>query len=478
MAEITLPYNWKAREYQRPALNAWIRDGIKNIELIWHRRAGKDTVCMMGAGVMAMQRKANYIHMLPQENQVRNAIWDAVNPHTGRKKIDEAFPEQIRAKTNDQKMMITFVNGSTWQCMGSDNYNKAIGSTPAGIVWSEWSLSDPMSEAYLDPILQENKGWKFKIGTARGKNHAYRSFNYAKTQPDEFAQLLTVKDSGMDKVFNLEKIRNKLIADYGEDLGLALFNQEYFCSFTAAVIGAVWGSELSNLEREGRFCECEHDASHPVFTAWDIGRTDATAIWIYQVISNEVRILDYIEDNLKNPDYFVSQLIGKEVTINLVDDDIQVIVGKDIEDIKYRQDYQYQVHWLPHDARAKTFAAKGKSIQQQVSVALGWDKVKITPSLSTQDQIQACRKMIPRLVIDYKAEKGLETVKQYRYERDDKREMLKDTPLHDWTSHAADALKYVAVSYKTVKPEPIKENKLKKVNAMDNGIPIEMMFEL
>lgn len=435
--------------------------------------------CLHGTCQKAFERVANYVHMLPQENQSREAIWDAVNPHTGKRLIDESFPPEIRASTNEQKMMIKFINGSTWRLFGSDNYHKAIGSTPAGIVWSEWSLSNPASETYLDPILEENGGWKLKVGTPRGKNHAYRSYKFAQKEPDEFAQLLTVKTTGRDKFLDLEKILRREQAKHGEDLGRALFLQEYYCSFEAAVVGAVWGSELSKLERDGRLCVCPHDPNYKVFTAWDIGRKDATAIWFYQVIANEIHIIDYEEDTLKNPDFFVSRLMGRNVTIDLIDDDVRVTKGETLSEFAYRQAYDYEIHWLPHDARAKTFAAKGKSIQEQVSKAFGWDKVRITPNLSKQDQITAARKAINKMVIDWKAEQGFEAVKQYRYEQDEKNNKLKDTPLHDWTSHAADALMYVAVSYQTVAPPPPKpESQLKKANQMDNGIPMEDMFEL
>ena len=459
MSKFRLLQDWQPRDYQKPALNAWIRDGVKSLDLIWHRRAGKDTICMMGTCIKAFQRVANYVHMLPQENQSRTAIWDAVNPHTGRLKIDEAFPLELRAKTNDQKMMITFINGSTWQLFGSDNYHKAIGSTPAGIVWSEWSLSNPASETYLDPILEENGGWKLKIGTARGKNHAFHSFMFARNEPDEFAQLLSVTDTGFDKTFDIDKILRREQAKHGEDLGRALVNQEYFCSFDAAVIGAVWGGELSRLKSDGRLTECPHDPLYPVFTAWDIGRSDSTAIWFYQVIANEVRLIDYLEDNLKNPDWFASRVLGVEVSIDLIDDKIIVTRGKDQQGAEHRKAYDYQTHWLPHDARAKTFASQGKSVQELLWKCFGVSKVQITPNLSKQDQIQAARKMTAKVVFDKRCEKGFEAIKQYRYETDEKHGKLKDKPLHDWTSNAADAYMYVAVSYRTDAPQKPKDTR-------------------
>jgi hypothetical protein len=100
-----------------------------------------------------MTRVGNYWHLLPQQNQARKAIFDAVNPKTGRRRIDDAFPEEIRETTREQDMMIRFKNGSTWQVVGSDNYNALVGSPPVGVVFSEYALSDPSSWAFIRPIL-------------------------------------------------------------------------------------------------------------------------------------------------------------------------------------------------------------------------------------------------------------------------------------------------------------------------------------
>lgn len=477
MSEIVLPHNWTPRDYQKPALNAWIRDECRHLELIWHRRAGKDDVCLHGTAIKAHERVANYWHMLPQHNQVRKAIWTAVNSHTGQRRIDEAFPKELRASTNETEMFIKFKNGSTWQCLGSDNFQGAIGSAPAGIVFSEWSLSNPSASGYLRPILKENNGWQLKIGTPRGKNHAFRTYRAALKSKKQFAELLTVEDTGMDKKWDMQDELDQYIAEFGDELGRALFMQEYYCSFEAAVVGAVWGGELSKLEREGRLCVCPHDPNYPVFTAWDIGRKDATAIWFYQVISNEVHMIDYLEDTLKNPDWFASKVLGREVNIDLVDGEIKVRKGKTIKDCEHRKAYDYAIHWLPHDARAKTFASQGKSVQELLAKAFGWGKIRITPNLSKQDQIMAARRMVDKTVVDWKCEDGFEAIKQYRYEQDEKNNKLKDTPLHDWTSHAADAFMYAAVSYKTVAPpDPKPDDELKKVQEFENGLPIEELF--
>jgi phage terminase large subunit len=244
-----LPYKWKPREYQKDAYNAWIKQGFKQLDLIWHRRAGKDSVCLHGTMVKMWQRPATYWHMLPQANQVRKAIWKAVNPHTGKRWIDEAFPEALREATNESEMFIKFINGSTWQCLGSDNYMGAIGSNPAGIVYSEWSLTNPAASGYLRPILAENDGWELKIGTPRGENHAYRTHMAGIKDNKVFAQMLTVDDTQMD--WDMDYIKSQYIVEFGEDIGTAMFLQEFYCSFKAPVQGSIWGKECTLLITRG-----------------------------------------------------------------------------------------------------------------------------------------------------------------------------------------------------------------------------------
>jgi hypothetical protein len=449
------------------------------LELIWHRRAGKDDICLHGTAIKAHERVANYWHMLPQHNQVRKAIWTAVNSHTGMRRIDEAFPREIRESTNETEMFIKFKNGSTWQCLGSDNFQGAIGSAPAGIVFSEWSLSNPSASGYLRPILKENDGWQLKIGTPRGKNHAYRTYRAALKSGTQFAELLTVEDTGMDKVWQMQDELDQYIAEFGEDLGRALFLQEYYCSFEAAVVGAVFGAEASELERHDRLTTVPHDPNYPVQVAYDIGRTDATAGWYFQVIGNEPRLIDYDEGNLKTPDYFASRLLAKKVITGLKDGKFSVEYGEDIPELAHRKAYDYQHIWLPHDGRAKTFAAMGKSLQERWIKVFGGDVIRITPNLSKKDQIDAGRMLIQRAYIDWKCEEGWEAVKLHRYEYDETLKKHKDKPLHDWTSNPADALMYAGVVYKTEAPPPPKpESKLKNAMSMDNGIPMEHMFEL
>jgi hypothetical protein len=431
MAKIRLPNGWKPRDYQLPAWT-YLENGGKHAELIWHRRSGKDEIALHRAACAAFERPATYWHMLPEASQARKAIWEAINPHTGKRRIDEAFPHEIRANTKDQEMMIRFVNGSTWQVLGSDNYNSLVGSPPAGVVFSEWALANPSARAYLRPIFAENNGWQLYITTPRGKNHAYKTYTAALKDPNAFAQRLTAYDTGSISAERLAAEKQAYIDDYGFDQGTSLFEQEYGCSFDAALLGAFYGREMREVEQEGRICKVEWDQDFPVHTAWDLGFSDDTAIWWFQVIAGEIRVLRYYgASGLEPDDYF---------------------------DVIKKLPYKYGLHWLPHDAKAKTLAARGKSIQEMAWATLGTANVRIVPDLSVQDGIQAARVMLAKTWFDEEnTDHGVESLKQYQREWDDDKKMFRDKPRHDWTSHASDAFRMMAVAwreeYKPMKQE-------------------------
>jgi hypothetical protein len=432
---------------------SYLEGGGRHAELIWHRRAGKDEVAMQHTVCAALQRPGNYWHMLPQANQVRKAIWTAVNPHTGRRRVDEIFPRAIRKTTREQDMQLELVNGSTWQALGSDNYQGAIGSSPCGIVYSEWAQADPASRGYLRPILAENDGWQIYITTPRGSNHAKRTFETAKRDPSAFAELLTAEQTG---VFTPESLATELqacIDDYGEDFGRALYEQEYFCSFAAAVVGSYYGAEISKMEREGRICLVPHDRGQPVYTAWDLGFTDDTAIWWYQISGNRVRVIDYHYQSGVGLSHYAGQIIGREVEITISTHRVSVELGDDIPEAAHRKAYRYERHYLPHDAKAKHLDSAGKSAQDQLSAAIP-GVVQIVPKESVETGIQAVRTMLPHTSIDAeRCADGVEAVRQYQREWDDERKVFSQRPLHNWCSHPADALRTLAMAWRHQQPE-------------------------
>lgn len=417
---ISLPNNWRPRGYQ---LGAWryLEGGGKRAVLVWHRRAGKDDLALHWTAVAAndvgndesIGRVGTYWHMLPEAAQARKAIWEAVNPHTGLRRVDEAFPSALRETTREQEMFIRFKSRSTWQVVGSDNYDSLVGSPPVGVVFSEWALADPQAWAYIRPILLENGGWALFPYTPRGRNHGAAFYETLLGNAEWHCEKLTALQTDVFTEAQLDHEKREYIREFGETEGLARFNQEYLCDFNAAVVGAYFGPEMNTAEAEGRICRVPHDPGLLVQTWWDLGYDDLTAIWFVQYAGRELRFIDYIEGAGGDAAFWAKEL--------------------------QQRPYNYGDCILPHDAGARS-PQSGKTYAQ-VLADLGLRKQTIVPR--TDDlvgSINQARLLIPRSVFDAeKCKRGIEALRQYRREWDDKMKTFKARPMHDWASHGADA---------------------------------------
>lgn len=415
--EVTLPNNWKPRPYQMK-LWSYLEKGGKRAVAVCHRRWGKDDLALHWTAVAAHQRVGTYWHLLPEYAQARKAIWEAVNPHTGIRRIDEAFPVAIRESSNDQAMFIRFKNGSTWQVVGSDSYNSLVGSPPVGLVFSEWAIADPAAWAYLRPILLENGGWALFIYTSRGRNHGLKTWQTSQSEPGWFGIRQNALETG---VFTPEQLASELReyrSEYGEEDGEALFEQEYHCSFDAAVIGAYYGRLLAALDRDKRLTAVPWEPEFPVYTGWDLGIDDATAVWFAQIVGREIRIIDHLE------------VRGKSLV--------------EIARLVLAKPYVYHEHYLPHDVDTREMTSAKTRKESLESVGLR--PIRAGSRLPVQDGINAVRNMLPRCVFDaVKCETGLNALRAYRVEFDPKNRTPRKTPLHDWASHSADAFRELAV---------------------------------
>jgi hypothetical protein len=433
----------------------YLERGGKRASLWWHRRGGKDEVCLHWTALQAIQRIGNYWHMLPEASQARRAIWHAVNPHTGRRRIDDIFPLEIRKRTLDQEMLIELINGSTWQVIGSDNFRSLVGAPPIGIVFSEWSKANPQALAYLSPILAENDGFALFPTTPMGKNHAYETHESFRRDPDCFAETLTAEDTGVFSDDQLRKERQTYVDIYGDTLGNALFEQEYYCNPDVAVIGAVYAKELADARTTGRIGLDFDPANSPVYTSWDIGRTDATAIWFWQLAGGEIRILDYYEAQLKDVDHYVSQITGREVLNPMAEwayGSHQIRWGQDIDGLEHRRKYDYGMHYVPHDAAHRPLVGGGQSIEQMLRKALGRVQVIDNKHVGFIGQVALTRAMLQRAFFHRRCDTAIDMLGMYRYSYDEKRRKLSTDPVHDWTSHGADALRIGSVAISQLMP--------------------------
>ena len=415
---IQLPHQWRPRPYQKRMWDA-LEGGTRYVSEIAHRRWGKDEVALHWTCTSAHERIGTYWHMLPMAAQARKAIWQAINPHTGVRRIDEAFPVALRKRTLDQEMMIEFKCGSTWQVVGSDNYNSLVGSPPVGLVMSEWALADPAAWAYLRPILLENGGWVIFITTPRGRNHAFKMHEMAKAHPEAwFAEISDAVRTGRFSAEDLQRELDEYIAQYGPDHGKALWEQEYMCSFNAASLGSYYGLAMEQAEREGRISTVPWDPMLPVITSWDLGIGDSTAICFWQMGAGQVRLIDHYEANGYPLSHYAKVLQDKP--------------------------YRYAEHVGPHDLAVRELGS-GRT-RAEIASELGID-FTIAPRLPLEDGINAVRLLLPRMWVDRaKCEQAINALVNYRKGWDDKAADWKDRPLHDWSSHTCDAVRYFAVS--------------------------------
>lgn len=428
---IALPNGWTPRPYQKPLWD-YLSNGGRNAVAAWHRRAGKDDVLLNHLACAAHERIANFWYCLPAYAQARKALWEAVNPHTGKRRIDQAFPEELRAGTNEQEMRIKFKNGSTFQLIGSDSFDAVVGSTPAGIVFSEYALANPAAYAFFRPILLENNGWATFVSTPRGKNHFKAMFDFARKSKDWFCELLTANDTGVFTAEQLAKELEEYKAQHGDVFGEAIYRQEMECSFEAAILGSIWGDCVAKATREGRITAVPHQEGVPVFTAWDLGFTDSTALFFFQMVFGEMHVIDYLEDHGKGIEFYADALRARSK----------------------ERGYQYGTHFLPHDARARTLAAGGKSIQQQLH-AHNVGRIVIAPRLDVEEGIQAGRATFPHVWIDAEnCAAGIEHLRNFKREWDDEKKVFSMRPVHDKASHAASAWRTLSMVWKNPKSRP------------------------
>ena len=444
MPEIRLPYEWKPRAYQVDAWRYLSMGGLRAV-LCWPRRSGKDECLLHHVACAAHERVGTYWYMLPEYGQARKSMWDALNPKTGRRRIDDAFPAELRRNMSEQEMQIEFHNGSTFQLVGSDNFDSLVGSPPVGLVFSEYALSNPTSWAYMRPILLENGGWAAFNSTPRGKNHFKDMCDLAQRRmvvgedgrastEGWFFSKLTNDDTQVFSPFQLQEELEDYQKIHGDEYGRALWLQEYFTSFDAAVPGAIFGGAMTKAQEAGRIGVVAIDRTAPVHTAWDLGRTDMTAVWWFQVFAGVPRVVGFHNSSLKDVPFYANV----------------------IDEWRGKHGVTMGTNYLPHDARPRTLASP-RSILQQLQEEnakrgkrLG--KFVIAPRLDKQEQIQAGRATIAAAMFDAeRCAAGIEALKQYKFEWDDEAKVFSPTPDHNWASHPADAWMILSLCWKAAK---------------------------
>jgi phage terminase large subunit len=378
--------------------------------IVAHRRAGKTVACIMDLVDMALRAKldnARYAYLAPHYNQAKDVAWGYLKQYTA------PIPNTTH---NESELRVDLPNGARIRLYGADNYDRLRGVYFDGVILDEYGDMDPRAwPEVIRPALSDRKGWAIFIGTPKGRNAFYETWEMSKSDPEWFSLMLKASETG---ILNAEEL-----ADAAKTMTLDQFKQEYECSFEAAIQGAYYGKEFDTLTAQGRIRSVPWEPTSPVFTAWDLGINDATVVWFAQVIGNEVRLIDY---------YKVS---GQ----SLVDTARDVLM----------KPYAYGAHYLPHDVELRELmTAKSR---RDVLESLGLRPVHAGTAQPVQEGINTVKMMLPRCVFDAeKCKEGIEALRHYRSEFDEKNKVFRPRPLHDWASHDADAFRELAMQLRPV----------------------------
>lgn len=388
--------------------------------LVAHRRFGKTV-----AAVNDLIRDALTIdlpnvrvaYIAPYLSQSKAVAWDYALEYT------RDIPQ---IKVNHSELRIDFPNGARFRLFGADNYNAMRGLYFDAVVLDE--MADFPASAWptvIRPAIVDRKGRATIIGTPKGKNEFWEMYDYAKNHPEWWCRMFKASETDILDADELEEAKRTM----GEDR----YEQEFECSFEAAIQGAYYAQEMKTATSDGRVTNVPYDPSVGVTTAWDLGIGDSTAIFFAQYVGQEIRIIDYYESSGVGLDHYAKVLSEKG--------------------------YHYSEHILPHDVQVKELGT-GKSRVETLD-ALGISDITIAPKLAVDDGIQAARSMIARCWFDEEdCARGIEALRQYRREFDERLKTWRGRPLHDWTSHGADAFRYLAVGKQTQQDwgEPIRRN--------------------
>lgn len=406
MAEVVIPYK------PRPQQLEWHESKKRWSLLLCHRRFGK-TVCAVnetikGALTCDLQ-SPRFLYVAPLYKQAKKVAWDYF----------KYFSRPIAGvKFNESELRVDFPNGARIQLGGGDNPDSFRGEYFDGVVLDEYGdMAPTLFSKVIRPALSDRKGWCLFIGTAKGGTIFHDLYEDVKDDPEWCVRVYKASETGIIDEDELASARKLMTLDE--------YEQEYECSWLASIQGAYYSDQLSEASEQGRITSVPYDSMLPVSTFWDLGMSDSTTIWFVQQHGKEIRVIDCFEESGEGLDFYVKVLANRG--------------------------YVYDKHYAPHDIQVRELGT-GKS-RLEIAHSLGI-RFEVTPNIGVMDGINAARMIFSRCWFDeVKCKHGLQALRNYRKEWSDKRREFSSKPLHDWSSHFADAFRYMAVNMKEKKEQ-------------------------
>lgn len=400
--------------------------------VVAHRRAGKTVGCVQKAVKGALEcrlREPRFAYVAPLYRQAKDVAWSYLKRLT----------EPIGGEPNESELRVDLPGGARVRLYGADNPDSLRGIYLDGVVLDEYADMRPsVWGEIIRPMLSDRKGWAVFIGTPKGRNEFYDIWERASNDPSWYALMLRASDSGLLDRAELEDAQRTMTPEQ--------YAQEYECSFEAAILGAYFGKEMAEAERQGRIKDVPYEPELPVYTAWDLGIGDSTAIWSFQVAGDEIRVIDHYEAHGHGLSHYAAELESKP--------------------------YKIAKDYVPHDARVRELGTGRTRVETLINLGR---KPSLVPAHKVDDGINAARMTIGRCYFDKtRCADGIEALRQYKTDYDEKLRTFKDKPRHDWTSHSADAFRYLAMAYRELTPAPPEKERPK----FWHDLPASAIFDL
>ena len=397
MPNIVIPY--KPRELQN-FLHKKIDKHRFNV-LVLHRRAGKTVMMinhMLRSALMNPLPNSRYAFLSPTFKQGKATAWDYIKTYAGK------IPG---TKFNESELRCDLPNGARITILGAENDQALRGIFLDGCVFDETqSIKPTIFPEIIRPALADRKGWCVFIGTPKGRNYFYELYEQARENKDWFSCVFKASDT---KILDDEELKAAQ-----EVMSKDLYEQEFECSFQAAITGSYYGHIIESLAKEGRVGDVPYDDNLDVETWWDLGLNDSTSIWFAQRYKGEIRLIDYYENSGFGLDHYI--------------------------DIIDQKGYDYSKHIAPHDIKVRELGNMGKSrLESALELGIAFE---VAPKVSIEDGIEAVRKQLPNCWFDKnKCKTAIEYLKAYQKRWDDKNQCFRNKPLHNFASHCADSFR-------------------------------------
>jgi len=410
MQPTTVNLRFVARNQFLPYLNRSERWAC----IVAHRRAGKTVCCIMDLIRRAIEHKGReprFAYVAPTYTQAKDVAWSYLKEYTA------AIPG---IEKSESELSVTFPhNGARIRLYGAENYDRIRGLYLDGVIIDEAGDIDPRAwPEVIRPALSDRRGWATFIGTPKGRNAFHDIHRLADQEPDWYSAKLTASTTGLIAADELRDARRTMTEEQ--------YAQEYECSFDAAVKGAYYGKDVAEAESSNRVGSVPYDKAADVFACWDLGIGDSMALWFGQIVGKEWHWIGYYENSGFGLDHYVDYVKGLPFPVHK--------------------------HYLPHDGDARELQT-GKS-RRQFLEGRGF-RCTVVPQHAVDDGINAVRQRFNRMWFDkVECKRGIDCLRMYRSEFDEKHQTLKPRPLHDWASHGADAIRTGVMGASEVQQRP------------------------